>query len=262
MATFRQDGPYKDGRHPESVRFATAEEDAQRRDFTINGMFYDPVADRLIDYVGGEADLRAKVIRAIGDPATRFAEDHLRLLRAIRFATRFQFKIEPETWEAICAAAPSIRTVSAERIRDELNLILTADKPEMGLDLLDHSGLLREVLPDIAAHARRGAAAAVPSRGRRLPARAADADQDRAAEPRAGAGHPDARRGQEADGEGGRERPHPPQRARERRRGDERPHHDRPALRQQNHRDRARDGAAPHAVQGRAAHAARARSSA
>jgi len=151
VATFRQDGPYKDGRHPESVRFATAEEDAQRRDFTINGLFFDPVADRLIDYVGGEADLRAGTVRAIGNPADRFAEDHLRLLRAIRFATRLRFRIEPKTWEAIRAAAPSIRTVSAERIRDELNKIFTVSKPELGLDLLDQSGLLAEVLPDIAA---------------------------------------------------------------------------------------------------------------
>jgi poly(A) polymerase len=151
VATFRQDGAYKDGRHPESVRFATAEEDAQRRDFTINGLFYDPVAERLIDYVGGEADLRAKILRAIGDPADRFGEDHLRLLRAIRFATRLNFKIEPATWEAIRAAAKSIRAVSAERIRDELNLIFTTHKPELGLDLLDRSGLLAEVLPDVAA---------------------------------------------------------------------------------------------------------------
>jgi len=150
VATFRQDGPYKDGRRPESVRFATAEEDAQRRDFTINGLFYDPVAERLIDYVGGEADLRAKIIRAIGVPADRFAEDQLRLLRAIRFATRLFFTIEPGTWEAIRAAAPSIRTISAERIRDELNKIFTATKPERGLDLLDQSGLLKEVLPDVA----------------------------------------------------------------------------------------------------------------
>ena len=151
VATFRQDGLYKDGRHPESVRFATAEEDAQRRDFTINGLFFDPVTDRLIDYVGGEADLRAKIIRAIGTPADRFAEDHLRLLRAIRFAARFLFKIEPTTWEAIRADAHLIRSVSAERIREELNRIFTVNKPERGLDLLDQSGLLREILPDIAA---------------------------------------------------------------------------------------------------------------
>ena len=151
VATFRQDGAYKDGRHPESVRFATAEEDAQRRDFTINGLFYDPVADRLIDYVGGEADLRAKILRAIRHPAERFAEDHLRLLRAIRFATRLNFTIEPETWAAMVESAKLIRSVSAERIRDELNLIFTTDKPELGLDLLDRSGLLAEVLPDVAA---------------------------------------------------------------------------------------------------------------
>jgi poly(A) polymerase len=151
VATFREDGPYRDGRHPEGVRFATAEEDAQRRDFTINGLFFDPVAERLIDYVGGEADLRAGIVRAIGNPADRFAEDHLRLLRAIRFATRLTFQIEPKTWEAIRAAASMIRTVSAERIRDELNKILIAMKPERGLDLLDKSGLLAEVLPDIAA---------------------------------------------------------------------------------------------------------------
>jgi poly(A) polymerase len=151
VATFREDGPYQDGRHPEGVRFATAEEDAQRRDFTINGLFFDPIADRLIDYVGGEADLRAGVLRAIGEPSERFAEDHLRLLRAIRFAARLRFRIEAKTWEAIQAAAATIRTVSAERIRDELNRIFTAAKPELGLDLLDQSGLLAEVLPDIAA---------------------------------------------------------------------------------------------------------------
>ncbi|MEJ0000434.1 MAG: CCA tRNA nucleotidyltransferase [Verrucomicrobiota bacterium] len=151
VAMFRQEGPYLDGRRPESVRPATPEEDAQRRDFTINGLFFDPIADRLIDYVGGEADLRAGIIRAIGDPAARFAEDHLRLLRAIRFAARLRFTIEPKTWDAIRAGAALIRTVSADRIRDELNRIFTVDKPERGLDLLDKSGLLAEVLPDIAA---------------------------------------------------------------------------------------------------------------
>ena len=151
VATFREDGPYKDGRRPESVRFVTAEEDARRRDFTINGLFFDPIAGQLIDYVGGEADLRAKIVRAIGDPRERFAEDQLRLLRAIRFAARLVFTIEPATWAAICAGAASIKTISAERIRDELNKIFSADKPELGLDLLDQSGLLREVLPDIAA---------------------------------------------------------------------------------------------------------------
>jgi poly(A) polymerase len=151
VAMFRQDGTYVDGRRPESVAPAAPEEDAQRRDFTVNGLFYDPIAEKLIDYVGGEADLQAKILRAIGNPEDRFAEDHLRLLRAIRFAARFRFEIEPRTWEAICANAPLIRTVSAERVRDELNRIFTVRKPERGLDLLDKSGLLREVLPDIAA---------------------------------------------------------------------------------------------------------------
>jgi poly(A) polymerase len=151
VAMFRQDGAYIDGRHPTTVTPATAEEDAQRRDFTINGMFYDPIADKLIDFVGGEADLRAGILRAIGKPVHRFHEDHLRLLRAIRFAARLGFEIEPNTWEAIRAGAGMIRTVSAERIRDELNRIFTVTKPERGLDLLDQSGLLAHVLPDIAA---------------------------------------------------------------------------------------------------------------
>jgi poly(A) polymerase len=151
VATFRQDGPYIDGRHPEGVRFATAEEDAQRRDFTVNGLFYDPVANELIDYVGGEADLRAGILRAIGNPVDRFTEDHLRLLRAIRFAVRLRFKIEPKTWDAIRENAALIRSVSAERIRDELGKIFTAPKPELGLDLLDQSGLLAEILPDLTA---------------------------------------------------------------------------------------------------------------
>jgi poly(A) polymerase len=154
VATFRHDVAYADGRRPVAVRFTTAEEDAQRRDFTINGLFYDPIAEKLIDYVGGEADLKARVLRAIGDPAARFAEDHLRLLRAIRFAARLNFRIEEKTWAAIVAAAPQIRGISAERIRDELNLIFTTHKPELGLDLLDRSGLLAQALPDV--HAMHG----------------------------------------------------------------------------------------------------------
>src|SRR5260221_14369713 len=102
VATFRQDGPYKDGRHPESVRFATAEEDAQRRDFTVNGLFYDPIAERLIDYVGGQKDLAAKVLRAIGNPGDRFREDRLRMLRAVRFATTLGFDLDGPTWRAVC----------------------------------------------------------------------------------------------------------------------------------------------------------------
>ena len=151
VAMFRQDGAYMDGRHPTTVTPASAEEDAQRRDFTVNGMFFDPIAEKLIDYVGGKADLDAGILRAIGEPEKRFAEDHLRLLRAVRFAARFKFKIEAKTWEAIQAGAAMIRTVSAERVRDELNRIFTVAKPEVGLDLLDQSGLLVHVLPDIAA---------------------------------------------------------------------------------------------------------------
>lgn len=105
VATFRTDGEYRDGRHPESVRFTTAEEDAQRRDFTINGLFYDPIEERVIDYVGGEADLGGRTVRAIGDASARFGEDKLRMLRAVRFATTFGFDIEAETLAAIRAMA-------------------------------------------------------------------------------------------------------------------------------------------------------------
>jgi poly(A) polymerase len=136
------------------VIFSTAELDAQRRDFTINGMFFDPVANRLLDYVGGEADLRAQVIRAIGNPNERFREDKLRLLRAVRFAVHLDFEIESGTWDAIRQSAPEVRQISAERIRDELNKIWTSPNPARGLDLLDASGLLAEVLPDI--HALHG----------------------------------------------------------------------------------------------------------
>ena len=120
VATFRVDGSYVDGRRPEGVRFTTAEEDARRRDFTINGLFLDPIDGRVIDYVGGQDDIRAKVLRAIGDPDVRFAEDHLRLLRAIRFAARFTLDIEPRTSAAIRAHASHLKRISPERIADEL----------------------------------------------------------------------------------------------------------------------------------------------
>jgi poly(A) polymerase len=125
VATFRSDGAYEDGRRPTEVRFTTAEEDAKRRDFTINGLFYDPVEDRVIDYVGGREDLENKVLRAIGDPNDRFAEDHLRLLRAVRFAARFDLTIEPRTDEAIARNAPHLVRISPERIADELRAMLT-----------------------------------------------------------------------------------------------------------------------------------------
>jgi poly(A) polymerase len=151
IATFRTDGDYRDGRRPESVKFATAKEDAQRRDFTINGMFFDPVTEQVIDHVGGRADLEAGLIRAIGDPAQRFAEDYLRLLRAIRFASRFGFEIEANTWAAIQSEAPNISKISPERIRDELDRIWTspAEKRVRGFDLLVDSGLMAAVLPEI-----------------------------------------------------------------------------------------------------------------
>ena len=203
VAMFRQDGAYIDGRHPTSVTPATPEEDAQRRDFTINGMFYDPIAEKLIDYVGGEADLKAGIIRAIGNPEHRFHEDHLRLLRAIRFAARFGFQIEQTTWEAIKAGAAMIRTVSAERVRDELNRIFTVAKPERGAGF---AGPERTAGAGAAGHrgaARRGAASAVSSGGGCFRAYAADADEGACAGLGAGAGDSISRRGEEADGEEG-----------------------------------------------------------
>jgi poly(A) polymerase len=149
VATFRSDEGYIDGRHPSAVRFSSPEEDAKRRDFTINGMFYDPVAEEVIDFVGGRADIAAKLVRAIGDPAERLAEDRLRMLRAVRFATVLDYKIDNGTWKALVANAPSINQISAERIRDELVRILTSPNRVRGWDLLDSSGLMRVILPEI-----------------------------------------------------------------------------------------------------------------
>jgi poly(A) polymerase len=149
VATFRSDDVYTDGRHPTAVHFSSPEEDARRRDFTINGMFYDPVADKVIDLVRGEADIAAKVVRAIGDPAERFAEDRLRMLRAVRFATVLDYEIDKQTWEALLANAPSINQISAERIRDELVRIFVSPNRVRGWDLLDSSGLLRAILPEL-----------------------------------------------------------------------------------------------------------------
>ena len=135
VATFRRDGPYQDGRRPEYVEYTSAEEDARRRDFTINGLFYDPIADKLIDFVGGQADLEARLIRAIGDPVARFTEDKLRLLRAVRFAAnlprkdRKPFIIETNTWAAMCQLAPEIACVAVERVRDELDKIWAGARP-------------------------------------------------------------------------------------------------------------------------------------
>jgi poly(A) polymerase len=151
VATFRSDGAYLDGRRPVEVHFATAEEDAARRDFTINGMFFDPEKDEVIDFVGGRADLEKRVIRAIGDPAHRFAEDRLRMLRALRFATVLEFEIEPATWDAVVAHAASIGEISAERIREELVRIFMSPGRVRGWDLLDASGLMHAILPELEA---------------------------------------------------------------------------------------------------------------
>ena len=151
VARFRRDGAYADGRRPERVEFAEPEEDARRRDFTVNGMFYDPVEGRVLDYVGGREDIGRRLVRAIGDPAERFAEDHLRLLRAVRFAARLDFEIEGGTWEALRAAAANIVRVSPERLRDELSLILTEGGAARGMDLLHRAGLLAPILPEVAA---------------------------------------------------------------------------------------------------------------
>ena len=150
VATFRADGEYTDGRRPESVTFCSAREDALRRDFTINGMFFDPLDNRLIDYVGGKADLDAKVLRAIGDPRARFTEDKLRLLRAVRFAARFELTLDPATAAAVREMADQLPVVSAERIADEFRKMLTNRHRARSLRLLDEVGLLPVILPEVA----------------------------------------------------------------------------------------------------------------
>ncbi|HXX42551.1 MAG TPA: CCA tRNA nucleotidyltransferase [Chthoniobacterales bacterium] len=148
VATFRSDGRYLDHRHPIDVRFSSPQEDAKRRDFTINGMFFDPAKNEVIDFVGGRADLDAKVIRAIGDPAQRFSEDRLRMLRAIRFATVLDYQIDSATWQSLVTNAQSITEISAERIREELVKIFLSSNRVRGWDLLDQSGLLSAILPE------------------------------------------------------------------------------------------------------------------
>ncbi len=167
VATFRDDGSYSDGRHPDQVRYTThAREDAQRRDFTINGLFLDPLSpeithldsktrdqgairNNVLDFVGGLADLDAGILRAIGEPERRFQEDRLRMLRAIRFAARLGFQIDSNTMLAIRAAAPSIASVSRERVRDELTRMLTEGHARQAFELLDASGLLAQILPEV-----------------------------------------------------------------------------------------------------------------
>ena len=180
VATFRAEADYRDGRRPEKVVFASAEADALRRDFTVNGLFYDPLTEKIHDWVGGEKDLRAKIIRTIGAPEERFAEDHLRLLRAVRFAAQLGFEIEPQTFAAVKSLAPKIKLISAERVRDELIKLFAPPNPgstasrlaspsdcpvadehagetpalpaaARGLVLLRDSGLLEQILPELAA---------------------------------------------------------------------------------------------------------------
>lgn len=151
VATFRTDGTYSDGRHPDRVEFTTAEGDAKRRDFTVNGLLYDPVEDRVLDFVGGRADLERRILRCIGEPALRFGEDKLRLLRCVRFGATLGFEIEPSTWSALVEMAPQISAVSAERIRDELIKIFTHPARVRGFDLLERCGLLEILLPEVEA---------------------------------------------------------------------------------------------------------------
>jgi len=151
VATFRTEGPYLDGRRPSLVTFVDAASDVRRRDFTINGLLYDPLEGRTHDFVGGRADIAARVVRTIGNPEERFAEDRLRMLRAVRLAAELGFEIEPETFRAIGANAPMITSVSAERIRDELMRLLVSPGRGEGLRRLEASGLLAAILPEVAA---------------------------------------------------------------------------------------------------------------
>jgi putative nucleotidyltransferase with HDIG domain len=149
IATFRHDGSYKDGRHPESVTFSTPEEDARRRDFTVNGLFQNPQSGEIIDFINGQTDLKASLLRAIGTPTDRLQEDALRLMRAVRFATTLGFKIEPSTWSAICDNAHLLEKISAERIREEFTRILVSNNRAHGFNLLTESGLMRHIVPEV-----------------------------------------------------------------------------------------------------------------
>ena len=150
VATFRTEADYADGRHPGSVEFASAAEDASRRDFTINGMFYDPLQKEVIDYVDGQADLKRRIVRTIGKPAERFAEDYLRMLRAIRFSTQLGFPIESATWSAVCRHAKKITNISGERIAIELEGILAHPNRAAGASMLIESGMAEVIFPDFA----------------------------------------------------------------------------------------------------------------
>ncbi len=149
VATFRKDTTYSDGRHPDSVIYSDEVEDVMRRDFTINGMLYDPVSDDIIDMVGGKADLKNKIIRTIGNPIERFSEDKLRILRAIRFACRFNYTIENDTFSAIKKFHSRLNVVSKERLSSELSMILSEGNARRGVELLDEAGLLKTLLPEV-----------------------------------------------------------------------------------------------------------------
>jgi len=151
VASFRHDGAYLDGRHPSQVRYGTLAEDVQRRDFTINGMMYDPLTDRVIDLVEGQADLAKRCVRAIGRPQQRFEEDRLRMIRAVRFAAGLDFQIDAESFAAIRQLASTVRQISWERIGEEITRILTEGGARRGFELLDESGLLQAVLPEVTA---------------------------------------------------------------------------------------------------------------
>lgn len=151
VATFREDGPYDDGRRPSRVSFTDEREDALRRDFTVNALFLDPATDEIIDYVDGRTDLEKRILRAVGDPLRRFGEDHLRLMRCVRFAARLGFTIDDETWAALQKRASDITRTSAERIRDELVKILREGHPRRGMELLRDGNLLAHLLPEVAA---------------------------------------------------------------------------------------------------------------
>ena len=149
VATFRTEGSYSDGRHPDYVTFSTPEADVKRRDFTINGLLYDPLKNEILDYVGGQEDISKGIIRTIGNPVERFTEDKLRMIRAARFACRFNFPIHEDAQRAIIQLAKNIHVVSAERIREELEKILTGTNPHIGIKLLEELHLLQEILPEV-----------------------------------------------------------------------------------------------------------------
>lgn len=166
VTTFRHDAQYSDGRHPDAVRFTTAEDDACRRDFTINGLFYDPLAEegrRVLDFVGGVDDLARGLVRAIGDPRARFGEDKLRMLRAVRFAATFDFALDEATREAMVELAPTLDVVSAERIAQEMRAMLVQPRRGRAMELLRETSLLSIVLPEVAGLRRRPIASTQPS---------------------------------------------------------------------------------------------------